>query len=98
MLLSEAILHFIKRISSGFIFFSEPNGEITAMINLLMKWVQLLINNFALIDYCDVGMKRETGETTESEGILAPLPPLTAQPGRNNVKYSAWHRFAQRAQ
>jgi hypothetical protein len=46
----------------------EPYGEIVAMINLLPKFAQLLINNFALIDYAAkqtalsaVGRRRPAG-------------------------------------
>lgn len=51
-LLNEAMLTFIK---AGFLLLlisSEPFGEIAAMIDLLKKFTQLLMNDFALIDYC----------------------------------------------
>ena len=46
------MLTFIK---AGFLLLlisSEPFGEIVAMIDLLKKFTQLLMNDFALIDYC----------------------------------------------
>ncbi len=50
-LLSEAINGFMKEGFSLIFISCEPYGEIVAMINLLLKFAQLLINNFALIDY-----------------------------------------------
>ena len=50
-LLSEAINGFMKEGFSLILISCEPYGEIVAMINLLLKFAQLLINNFALIDY-----------------------------------------------
>ncbi|CAH5570117.1 Uncharacterised protein [Klebsiella oxytoca] len=52
-LLNEVTVAFIK---AGFLLLlisSEPFGEIVAMIDLLNKFAQLLMNDFALIDYCD---------------------------------------------
>ncbi|EYT07524.1 hypothetical protein DK853_05345 [Klebsiella oxytoca] len=52
-LLNEASMTFRK---AGFLLLlisSEPFGEIVAMIDLLNKFAQLLMNDFALIDYCD---------------------------------------------
>jgi hypothetical protein len=45
------MLTFIKAVFTV-IDFSEPFGEIAAMINLLNCFTQLLMNDFALIDYC----------------------------------------------
>ncbi len=53
ILLNEVTVAFIK---AGFLLLlisSEPFGEIVAMIDLLNKFAQLLMNDFALIDYCD---------------------------------------------
>ncbi|MCF6689107.1 hypothetical protein [Raoultella terrigena] len=50
-LLSEAINGFMKECFSLVLISCEPYGEIGAIINLLPKFAQLLINNFALIDY-----------------------------------------------
>ena len=50
---NEVTMAFIK---AGFLLLlisSEPFGEIVAMIDLLNKFAQLLMNDFALIDYCD---------------------------------------------
>lgn len=52
-ILNEVAVAFIK---AGFLLLlisSEPFGEIVAMIDLLNKFAQLLMNDFALIDYCD---------------------------------------------
>ncbi|WP_165972952.1 hypothetical protein [Raoultella ornithinolytica] len=50
-LLNEAINGFMKEVFLLILISCEPYGEIVAMINLLPKFAQLLINNFALIDY-----------------------------------------------
>lgn len=51
-LLNEAMLTFIKACFLLLLISSEPFGEIAAMIDLLKKFTQLLMNDFALIDYC----------------------------------------------
>lgn len=52
-LLNEVTLAFIKAGLLLLLISSEPFGEIVAMIDLLNKFAQLLMNDFALIDYCD---------------------------------------------
>ena len=52
-LLNEVTMAFIKAGCLLLLISSEPFGEIVAMIDLLNKFAQLLMNDFALIDYCD---------------------------------------------
>lgn len=52
-LLNEVIVAFIKAVFLLLLISCEPFGEIADMIDLLKKFTQLLMNDFALIDYCD---------------------------------------------
>ena len=66
-LLNEAMLTFIK---AGFLLLlisSEPCGEIAVMIDLLKKFTQLLMNDFALIDYCG-----EYGGCEKDQAVRSP--------------------------
>ncbi len=97
-LLSEAINGFMKEGFSLILISCEPYGEIVAMINLLLKFAQLLINNFALIDYAAkqaalsaLGRRRACGSQTGPGGRLrmpkggAGLPGRGAE-GRRSVR------------
>ncbi|WP_148062165.1 hypothetical protein [Raoultella terrigena] len=90
-LLSEAINGFMKEGFSLILISCEPYGEIVAMINLLLKFAQLLINNFALIDYAakqaalsTLGRRRAWREATDAERG-AGLPGRGAE-GRRSVR------------
>lgn len=52
-LLNEVIVAFIKACFLLLLISNEPFGEIMDMIDLLNKFTQLLVNDFALIDYFD---------------------------------------------
>ena len=93
-LLSEAINSFMKEGFSLILISCEPYGEIVAMINLLLKFAQLLINNFALIDYAakQAALSAEPGGSQTGPGGRLRMPkggaglPGRGAEGRRSVR------------